>query len=335
MSIERMIKPRNIPSATFTIGSHGERVFDEERAEKPNQGSTECIETVIDKKGLSLVFKETLFKHFKLAHGVFNTTHGAQLNFNYTGEVVQMVFQLKGDSIIAIDGNTYGFKTGEHNIMFRPPVNGQIELCEGRSEVILVDLDKDFFFSVLPQNSFLIDYWRNAKNKRAGYLSQENMTINPVLNLLLNDIQNCGLKEELRQLHIHAKVLELLSSQLELFNKGNINRISGGSNDREKMQLALEYVTHHYKNPLSLKQLATKVGTNEYTLKKNFKAIYGTTVFGYICELRMEKAKQLLVNKSMTISQISDKVGYRNPQHFSTAFKKRYGICPSELKATA
>ena len=65
MSIERMIKPRNIPSATFTIGSHGERVFDEERAEKPNQGSTECIETVIDKKGLSLVFKETLFKHFK------------------------------------------------------------------------------------------------------------------------------------------------------------------------------------------------------------------------------------------------------------------------------
>ena len=45
----------------------------------------------------------------------------------------------------------------------------------------------------------------------------------------------------------------------------------------------------------------------------------------------MEKAKTLILNENYTVAEASYKVGYKNPQHFTVAFKKMYGYLPSEL----
>jgi AraC-like DNA-binding protein len=44
----------------------------------------------------------------------------------------------------------------------------------------------------------------------------------------------------------------------------------------------------------------------------------------------MEYAKQLLSEQSLTVSEVSERIGYKNQRHFSTAFKKKYGFSPSE-----
>lgn len=73
------------------------------------------------------------------------------------------------------------------------------------------------------------------------------------------------------------------------------------------------------------------MGINEYDLKKGFKEQFGRTVFGYLGEQRMSLAYELLKTKTQTIGEISSVVGYKNPQHFSSAFKKRFGLSPRQI----
>ena len=84
--------------------------------------------------------------------------------------------------------------------------------------------------------------------------------------------------------------------------------------------------------PFTIDDLAVETGINRNKLKRNFKNIFGKPIFTYLTDLRMEKAKKMLVENSMNISEIAYAVGYKNPQHFTNAFKKRFNYLPSDLR---
>jgi len=102
--------------------------------------------------------------------------------------------------------------------------------------------------------------------------------------------------------------------------------------DVEKMYQAKEFILKNLSTPCSLINIAQQVGTNEFTLKKGFKEVFGTTVFGFWNDVKMQEAKRLLLENKMNVSEVSEQIGYKNPQHFSTAFKKYFGTSPSQLK---
>ena len=79
-----------------------------------------------------------------------------------------------------------------------------------------------------------------------------------------------------------------------------------------------------------MKDLTYEFGLNEFKLKKGYKHFFNTTVFGYILHLRMQKAKALLSDPQMTISDVAQFVGYNNTGSFSYEFKKRFGHSPSQ-----
>lgn len=85
-------------------------------------------------------------------------------------------------------------------------------------------------------------------------------------------------------------------------------------------------------NACSLIELAHHVGTNEFTLKKGFKELFGTTVFGFWTDAKMNQAKLMITEQDMSISEVSDSIGYKNPRHFSAAFKRKFGVIPSQFK---
>ncbi|GAB3499929.1 hypothetical protein GCM10027341_24230 [Spirosoma knui] len=64
-------------------------------------------------------------------------------------------------------------------------------------------------------------------------------------------------------------------------------------------------------------------------MKKGYKELFNTTVFGHIHQLRMQKARQLLAEKVMNVSETADYIGYSNVSSFSAEFKKRFGYSPS------
>ena len=84
--------------------------------------------------------------------------------------------------------------------------------------------------------------------------------------------------------------------------------------------------------PLSLMELSRTVGINDFKLKKGFKEVFGNTVFGYLNELKMNRAQLLLLNNDLSVAEIARLTGYKNPTHFTAAFKKKFGVLPGSLR---
>jgi AraC-like DNA-binding protein len=103
--------------------------------------------------------------------------------------------------------------------------------------------------------------------------------------------------------------------------------------DRDKIVLAREILIRHIGEPLTIRELSRKAAINECYLKKGFKVLFGTTIFDFYQDQRMEHAKFLLYQKGRSVSEVSVSLGYSSISHFSTAFKKHTGLKPCELLA--
>lgn len=100
----------------------------------------------------------------------------------------------------------------------------------------------------------------------------------------------------------------------------------------ERIYYAREYLLANACTPPSLTELAKAAGINEFKLKQGFKETFGNTVFGYLSDYRLMKAKELLADKQVDIKNISNDLGYSSVQHFNKAFSKKFGISPGKAR---
>jgi AraC-like DNA-binding protein len=103
--------------------------------------------------------------------------------------------------------------------------------------------------------------------------------------------------------------------------------------EREKVIEACKVVEQHFDRPLTIKELSRKVAMNECYLKKGFKALTGKTIHEYTQDLRITKAKEMLKQEGLSVSDVANTLGFSSISHFSTAFKKATGMKPCELLA--
>ncbi len=96
-------------------------------------------------------------------------------------------------------------------------------------------------------------------------------------------------------------------------------------------QKAKETLLKNCISPPSIQELAHLCATNESKLKKVFKQVYKTTIYGYIQKLRLEKANYLLKDTLLNIGEIAKEVGYKHQGHFSKLFFEHYGVYPKDL----
>ncbi len=88
-------------------------------------------------------------------------------------------------------------------------------------------------------------------------------------------------------------------------------------------------------DPPSLDELADAVGTNQPRLSKGFRTLFGTTVFGYLRALRMQRARELLQGTCLPIKTIAAQIGYRSTGDLTRAVREHYGTTPTALRHQA
>lgn len=93
----------------------------------------------------------------------------------------------------------------------------------------------------------------------------------------------------------------------------------------------IQYLEEHISDPnLSNATLAELLGFSEVHFRKQFNQLYGTSPHRYIVELRIRRAKQLLADGFLSVSDIAEQCGFSSVYHFSRAFKNRAGLSPSD-----
>ncbi|QIL37983.1 substrate-binding domain-containing protein [Pedobacter sp. HDW13] len=93
------------------------------------------------------------------------------------------------------------------------------------------------------------------------------------------------------------------------------------------------FVEHHIGNEnLSVDDIAQAIGISRIQLYRKVKALLNSSITDYILYRRLKKAKYMLLNEDYSISEISFMVGISSATYFSTLFKNKYGMSPSEFK---
>ncbi|MGG1923122.1 AraC family transcriptional regulator [Chryseobacterium sp. NRRL B-14798] len=281
-------------------------------------------------------YHEISFTHVHISFGNIVLNKPLQLYLESDFDSVEMHFTLKGKSK-AISGNfqkTIVFDNYQHNIIYAHHMEGRMEFEGPEMYVFEINLAPEFFKKFLPEYSGLFEIFRNSIDKQNSSLIQAGHNrITHDMYQVLNDIILCNRKGTFKRIYLEAKVNELLLLQLEQFFDSESSSSSLQKKDIEKMYAVRDYIVKNLNADSSLNDLAHLVGTNEFTLKKGFKEIFGTTVFGFWNDLKMEQAKKMLLDSDLNISEISDHIGYKNPRHFSSAFKRKFNILPSQIRS--
>ncbi|KRS13700.1 AraC family transcriptional regulator [Roseovarius atlanticus] len=97
-----------------------------------------------------------------------------------------------------------------------------------------------------------------------------------------------------------------------------------------RLTQAIEIMRGNIEDPLKLGELAAMVGVSVRQLERLFMAFLNTSPSRYYLEIRLEKARNLLRQTEMSITEISVLCGFTSPTHFSRAYRKLYSIAPSK-----
>ena len=117
-----------------------------------------------------------------------------------------------------------------------------------------------------------------------------------------------------------------------------VTGFTGGSapvDQREARQFnaILEYLQDRYAQPLTVAQLAREAHVNKNRLTALFKKYTGLSPMKYLSEYRLYAAKRLIADTELSISQISQEVGYNQISHFIQQFRRSFGVTPLKYRA--
>jgi len=145
---------------------------------------------------------------------------------------------------------------------------------------------------------------------------------------LIDKIINSKTSNSMNSIRCEHSVIEFLIHRLSLCD------IALEDMSEEELSIskrAKDILLKTFSVPPTIYDLAHLCATNESKLKKVFKKVYKTTIYSYIQKLRLKEANILLKERSMSIGEISKKVGYKHQGHFSKLFFSTYGVYPKDL----
>ncbi|ASK31052.1 hypothetical protein CEY12_13465 [Chryseobacterium sp. T16E-39] len=147
------------------------------------------------------------------------------------------------------------------------------------------------------------------------------------MHMILKEIISNSKKGFMQKLLIEAKIIKLLILIFEQFREKTTNESSS-----KTASVIKKYIDENFHRNIKVGEIGKLIGINQNSIRKAFKAQYNITITDYISELRMLKAKKMIINKEIMIKEISIECGYEYVQNFTRAFKKKFGLSPEKLR---
>lgn len=222
---------------------------------------------------------------------------------------------------------------GESSLFYAPEVKGTMEYPAGeRMLFVIIWIELPAFqsfiggeFDQIPADlrSTVDGSDKNLFNRIGSMTASIKMTVHQIL--------NCPYKGLIKRMYLEGKAIELISHQLakvvydeKVPKKNLILR----PDDIERIHEARDILVRNMDNPPSLLELARQVGLNDTKLKRGFRQVFKTTVFGCLYFQRMERARLLLQDGKVNVTEVACEVGYSSPGNFTRAFARHFGCNP-------
>ncbi|QHE88937.1 helix-turn-helix transcriptional regulator [Hydrogenophaga sp. BPS33] len=141
----------------------------------------------------------------------------------------------------------------------------------------------------------------------------------------------------LQNIYLESRALELVLEALGHLAGAQPGALAAGTALRPQEQRRLsdlrEFLARPEAHALSMDDIARHAGVNATTLQRQFRALYGTSVFDFIRASRLQRARDALQREGVTVSQAASIAGYTSAANFSTAYKRRFGLMPKHARS--
>lgn len=143
-------------------------------------------------------------------------------------------------------------------------------------------------------------------------------------------LKSCPAEEVVARIRIHLQLT---------WREGSVEvNVAGDARlapEQLVLRAAIRLIDQNLSELPGLEAIARKVGTHDKRLSAIFREHLGTTVFGYIREARLRRAQELLIAEDIDVQDIAELVGFRSACNFTTAFRERLGMTPSQFRQQA
>ncbi|HVW59513.1 MAG TPA: AraC family transcriptional regulator [Puia sp.] len=259
--------------------------------------------------------------------------------FNSTTEPdhIEMHFTLAGEGFLEnhLNGEKYYYAKGRQNLHYTPQfIGSSYYQKDAFYKFFEVRFTKGFFLALAEDSSpSLMDFAGKVANDTAVMFSMENLPISFAMQQCIHELMHMRMDDGLKRMFIQSKCIELLTLQAQTYEQttGKGAQACKTTYDKERIYFARDYLVDHAACPPSLTELAKVAGLNEFKLKKGFKEVFDTSVFEYLSNFRLNEARNGLLSGAVPIKEVAEQLGYSSVQHFTRAFKKKFGVSPGRV----
>lgn len=255
---------------------------------------------------------------------------------------VQMIFSMDGNYSYSAKDNLsidIKFVAPQQRLIFFPKINGEISFLKGKkTNALIVSISIEKLKSVFGEKLVCLNYFGECVIEKDPIVFNTDSTIiTSKMQQIINEIISCKLTSNLKNIFLETKIIELFILQLDCL-KCNFNCELKNELRRDdliklnKVKRAFDEEPNEY---YSIESISRNIGINSFKLKSGFKDLFGISVIAYLRDKRLEKAKSLLIHTSKPITEIAEISGYKNPQHFTYAFKKKHLQLPKDFRQTS
>ena len=222
----------------------------------------------------------------------------------------------KGDLLIVNSGVIHGIRSDNRNILYYRSVVFDLNFLSGSAG----DLCQEKVMVLLMENKAEFTHVITDADKNYEQLYH-----------LFCEIHQCH-NEKKPYYYIHLKAL-FYEFFYEMFT-GNYIITTDAEQNRNLLSVkkVLEYISIHYREPLSVKELSGISNYSEFYFMKLFKQYTGKTAAAYLNDYRLEKAKSLLLHTDNSVTDIAAEAGFNNTSYFIKKFQEANQISPHKFR---
>ncbi len=301
-----------------------------ERINVHNLFSLAYSEVYREKVNNEIIKSERVFEDLQILHLQNRSPIDYKFTIPQTKDTIIFHYQFSGKVEVSGYFGKLLLKSDEQNIYF----------SENKNISFALDADSECCL-LITTNENTMSYFTNMENSWASHFEKEGrLPFHAHLLPITFSMRNCieemfhsGREGFLLKLHLESLMLKLVMLHFEQIENHDCKVFCSLKKvEYKRMHEVRKIITDNLNQWYTISELACKTGTNECSLKKGFKEVFGIPVFEFVKKSKMDKAYSLLRNTEHNISTIGEKLGYKNHTHFSAAFKKNFGITPKGIR---
>ena len=264
---------------------------------------------------------------------IFHIKDKKDIKFEYHHhDFSKIVILIDGDLTYYIEGKSYILKPWDILFINKNEIHKPVVNADKYYERIVIWLNPDFIAKYAQGNNNLLKCFEVAMKNNYNLLRLNMKSIENIKNLI-QDIQSCDNSNEFgSEILKESLFIQLMVLMNRLFLNSDKNRDIEDIQYDKTIEEVLSYINSNLENDLSIDTIASKFFISKYYLMRKFKNQIGSSIHSYVIQKRLILAKSL-ISDGLSMSTVCSKCGFNDYSSFVRAFKKAYGVSPSNYNS--